>query len=572
MLRWLVCVVGLSLVAVGGLEAQTILPPRDPSARAPERARTASIRGRVVDGETGIAVVRARVRLVGGLGALNTLALTNESGGFAFTSLPRGSYMLWASKPTYVATRYPDSSAATLRAARQSIELADGQDVEGVTIAIFHGGVIAGRVIDAYGDPADTAMVQAFRVPKNRRERLTLRIGTSTNDIGEFRLSHLEPGRYLIAVTPEHNSFSEVFMPEPNDRARSQAAPTFYPGVQAVEQAQPILLERGKSVAGLAFALVDAPAATVTGVMIDPNGQPVSYGGLVGVRPIVPGSPESGFGEGGRAINGDGTFRLQVPVGEYELEGHSYDRGPNGLASDGREQFGKVHLAVNGDMSGIEIPLGYGATISGHLVFDGASALPTVQSPIWWIQIVSALPGRSDCRTGHATLKPDLSFTVDGAFGTCTVVVNGPFDPWQPRAVIHDGIDLLDETISLGNGDCLQDVQVFLTDKRTEVALQVTDDGGQATRDFVALLFPVDPRKRFDGSRFLQSYVPSRQSENVLSTPPGEYFVVAVDDADPDIFQDADALERLSRVATHVVVAEGDKLTVALRRVKLSNQ
>src|SRR5207247_8215216 len=110
--------------------AQPQTPPRDRPV-APQRTGTSVIRGRVVDGQTGNAVPRARVRLSGGRG-LHAPALTDETGAFAFKALPRGTYSLSVEKPTYVRARYPDAGQ-TLRALAQQITLADGQVVDGLT-------------------------------------------------------------------------------------------------------------------------------------------------------------------------------------------------------------------------------------------------------------------------------------------------------------------------------------------------------------------------------------------------------------------------------------------------------
>src|SRR5207247_6147440 len=207
---------------------------------------TAAIRGRVVDGQTGNAVIRARGRLSGG-GGQHAPTLTDEAGGFVFTALPRGTYAISADKPTYVQARYPDVGA-TFRTMPRPLIVADGQAVEGLTLTLFHGGAIAGRVVDAHGDPVETASVQALRLPKAGRGRPQMRSGTSTNDLGEFRLARLEPGRYVLFVIPRQDSFGEMNGPSGmTEPAEPLAAPTFYPGVSSLDQAQPITIERGGS-------------------------------------------------------------------------------------------------------------------------------------------------------------------------------------------------------------------------------------------------------------------------------------------------------------------------------------
>src|SRR5207244_7605188 len=82
------------------------LPPRDtPQALG---IGTGTIRGRVVDGQTGRPLPRAHVTLQGP-GALRPAAISDESGNFAFSALPTGLYRLIADRSTYLQGSYPDT-------------------------------------------------------------------------------------------------------------------------------------------------------------------------------------------------------------------------------------------------------------------------------------------------------------------------------------------------------------------------------------------------------------------------------------------------------------------------------
>lgn len=134
-------------------------PPRDRV--PPPRTGTAGIKGRVVDGVTGGAVARARVT-VQGPGRVSMV--TDAAGGFAFANLPAGSVMLFVEKATYLSGRYP-AAGKTIRSTSRPLTLANGQVLDNVTVPLFHGGAIMGRVLDANGDPLDNAQVNVMRVP-----------------------------------------------------------------------------------------------------------------------------------------------------------------------------------------------------------------------------------------------------------------------------------------------------------------------------------------------------------------------------------------------------------------------
>src|SRR5690242_9226968 len=157
--------VGLSCisVSVSAVSAQLRplpqgVPPRD-RRPVPPQTGTGSIRGRVVDGVTGQPIARAQVRINGRRDGVVT---TDASGTFAFTNLPAGRFTLYASKSTYLNVTFPEPNHS-LRAPR-AIDVDDGQDVENVTVTMFHGGVITGLIVDAHGDPVENVMITARRV------------------------------------------------------------------------------------------------------------------------------------------------------------------------------------------------------------------------------------------------------------------------------------------------------------------------------------------------------------------------------------------------------------------------
>src|SRR6185503_1926865 len=63
-------------------------------------------------------------------------------------------------------------------------------------------GVIIGRVYDQDGDPVENAQVQVMRYTYPRGGRQLSTVGTgSTNDLGEYRVAGLAPGRYYVSAT-----------------------------------------------------------------------------------------------------------------------------------------------------------------------------------------------------------------------------------------------------------------------------------------------------------------------------------------------------------------------------------
>ena len=555
-------------------------PPRD----GPQglQVGTGAIKGRAVDGQTGSPLPRARVRLQGP-GEPRPAVLTDEAGKFTFSDLPGSLYSLTVDKSTYLLGSYPESGDS-LRKSDRTFPLLDGQVLDGVTVSLFRGGVISGRVVDSHGEPVELANVQVLRVPRSGSGRLTgMRSGGATNDLGEFRVAGLEPGSYLLVVRPRR----EV----QDDGQAEQPVPTFYPGVSMRERALPITIERSASVAGLEITIVGGTMSRVTGRLVDSTGRAV-VGGFLNVRAIVDGL--SGvFDSAAAPVNPDGTFELRLAPGEYQIEARARRPGAVPPLQSGDEQIGMARLTVTGEaVSDVTILVGGGAKVTGRVVFDGSTPIPS--SP-GGFRVGFGSPGGPGCRTGRSVVGADWTFSVDGLLGTCVAQVNTSLGLVVKAVTIND-IDLMDRPVVFESGQELRNVEVILTNKRTNLTLQVADNRGQPTRDYVALVFPVDRTRWVENSRYIRAFAPAPsppdpawdvtkpgaaggsfagaptgrpiRPESVIGLPQGEYYVLALDDLESEAVDDRAELESLSRLATRITLTDKGPAEVSLRLVK----
>lgn len=601
------------LLAAGQLAAQVgQAPPRD---RSPgPRVGTGAIKGRVVDALAGGPVSRVAVRVNGPGGPRQ--ATTDESGAFAVTQLPAGPVMLTADKSTYLQARFPETGQ-TLRTSTRPLVLTDGQVVENVVLRMYRGSAMTGRVLDVYGDPLESAQVQALRLPKSGRGQPQMRGTTMSNDLGEFRVPRLEPGQYLLLVMPQRRPMFGPGLGPVADSAEPEPVPTFYPGVLSIDQAEPIVVERGASVTGVDIRLVAATTALVTGTLLDASAQPLMRGGSIMVRPLVKDVVQmGGFSSFGAPVRPDGTFQVKLPPGEYELEGRAAPIGGQPPSTPWSEQLAMARLSVAGDVSGLTLQIGLGARISGRVVFNGASPIPAVPAntagAVMWTP-----DGTGLCRPGRTEVEPDWTFTVEGLFGRCAPRMNAPIPGWMVQSMTTDGKEI-DQPITFTPGMHMRDVVVVMTDKPTDVTFHVTDEQGTPTREYVGLLFAADKQKWMDNSgRYIRTLVPpvdvspggtrnapavlggleggfgggfrggsvsggtfgsamaiapAARSERITGLAAGDYYAVAVDDIEAESVRDPELLERLSRDAVRVTLGYGVRAEVNVRRMRLASR
>jgi Carboxypeptidase regulatory-like domain len=188
----------------GGVVANPGQAPKGDNQQA--KSGTATVRGRVVAGDSGQPLRKAQVRIMANISPGSTqlpesrLVTTDASGRYEFKELPAGRYNLTASKGVYVSLQY-----GQLRPFEpgKPLDILDGQTLERIDFALPRGSVITGRVVYEFGEPVSEVQVSAMRyqyTPAGRQLAMAGRQAT-TNDIGEYRLFALAPGDYYVSAT-----------------------------------------------------------------------------------------------------------------------------------------------------------------------------------------------------------------------------------------------------------------------------------------------------------------------------------------------------------------------------------
>jgi Carboxypeptidase regulatory-like domain len=565
----------------------TQAPPRDRV--PPPRVGTAVVKGRVVDGTTGAAIARARVMMQGVGGGAP--ALTDADGGFTFTGLPPGPVMVMVQKSTYLPARYP-AAGRTIRSQIRPTILRDGQVLDNIVVPMFHGGSITGRVFDANGDPVDYAQVTLLRMPAGGRAgKPVMREGTQTNDLGEFRLGRLEAGTYLVQVNArrmDEMAFSSSSPLAPQAPPAAQPLPTFYSSALAIEQAQPIIVDRAQSVSGIDVVLAEGIPGIVTGIVTLADGQPLpanTYPSVMVRRVVSDVSQNWDYSSSGATTRPDGTFRAVLAPGDYMIEARVNPR-MGGPTRQEDEQLATARVSVvSGGEESLTLAVGPGASATGRVVFEGTTPPPSSPGRTR----IPMFSNSGMCRSGEAEVAPDWSFRITGLTGTCSADPRGTFGRWMLKSIIVHGENVVDSPVTFQPGQQLRNVQVIVSDKQSSMVFQVADENGQTTREYVVVAYPVDKERWTNGAR---TYMPpiftnpdamrapmnqpgpaaaaAARPQMLSGLRSGDYYVIAVDDMEPEDFRDPVVLDRLRSSATRVTLPEGATIEVPLRRVNFA--
>jgi hypothetical protein len=225
-----------------------------------------------------------------------------------------------------------------------------------------------------------------------------------------------------------------------------------------------------------------------------------------------------------------------------------------------------VPLTVTGsDVTGLAVVSGPTGTARGRIVFEGGTPAGVTTGSVMMASIPVAL--EQLILGGAARIADDWSFEISGLFGKRMIRANLPTG-WFLKSIVLNGTDITDAPAEFKTGEETTGLEITLSQKMASVTGTVQTAKGQATTDYVVVVFAADQAKWGFQSRFVQA-VRADQSGSFLAKglPAGEYVAVALPYLEPGEEGDPDVLERLRPQGTPVTLGDGDtrQLTLKLR-------
>jgi protocatechuate 3,4-dioxygenase beta subunit len=301
--------------------------------QTPTAIDKAAVAGRVVEQDTQAPIAGAQVMLAVLLEGPPTapfnmrpmMATTDADGRFTFDGVDPGRYRVSATRAGF----------ASAPLSTPPMELAAGARRDDLVVAMQRGGVIAGRILDASGEPVVDMRVMALRKVQPQADVLTAAaqpqagtrtfaagqfvgsVGAQTNDLGEFRVHSLAPGEYYLQALP----MTLPVGPSAGAPAGTPiVVPTFFPGTPDAAAAQTLTVTAGQTTGDTVMRMASAAAFEISGTVVDETGQPVA-GALVRIAPPREARlmPFGGLPNQARTDD-QGTFTLRNVVnGSYTL-------------------------------------------------------------------------------------------------------------------------------------------------------------------------------------------------------------------------------------------------------------
>jgi hypothetical protein len=539
-------------------------------------------------------------------------AMTDAQGSFSVEHLPAGQYSISVQRGSFLGTSYGQKKPG---GPGTPVSLADGQKLS-LTFELVRGGVISGRVTSDDGEPLLGTQIRGWRFTNNNGVKRLQSVGyASTDDRGEYRMSGLQPGDYIVSATPNVSdavmfdrmlsdtklieeaiaaggvqppaapgfpATVSITMPVPSAPQGPQQGmgppgflPIFHPSVAAPLDATVIRVTGGDDHPNIDIQARSIQATNIEGTVTNPPGNETAVQlTLVNDDPMMQES-----GGGARADqNGRFTFR-NIGPGRYTIvatvvpsptmtivNGVSQrPPGPPAALDDSQKLWGRTPIEVNGEpFLSATVNMRPGRTVSGQVIFD--MERPPDLTRLKMRVSLNPAPGASQPMYGQ---MPQAELGPDGRF-TLTAIPPGRYMfqlPGVPKSAIVNGEDTLDGGFNFTAARDVTDAVLTITDKVTEITGVLMEATGRPVTNFSVIAATIDERYWTPASRRIMV---SRQSPDgrytLRNLPPGTYMLAALADLDPGGQYDLDLLKSLaSSGAMRVTLGEGQKLTQDLQ-------
>ena len=486
------------------------------SAQTPGKGPTASISGRVTIDGKGVAGITVAATSSSSPLENRTVAkaTTDDDGKYQLTELAAGQFTIMPLAKAFVA-----STSGGYKPPGQSITVAEGETITKIDFALIRGGVITGRITDTDGRPVIGERVNVVaKDASDASPPLTVFDGSrnKTDDRGIYRVYGLSPGNYKVSIGQAAAAANVAIM----GMGGSQYIKTFYPGV--TEEAKATLLEINEGTEVTNIDLVARKSVrgfSVSGRVVDADsGQPVASMFVVHSSLNEGTQQLGGINFSGGQTDANGKFRLDnIQPGHYAAYTLSTGEATNSYSDQ------TPFDVVDADVSGIEIKVRRGATISGVAVVEN-NFDPAVTSLLQTVSLFAFSTTKGGTPSfSRAQINRDGSFSFSGlAPGKVQMNVVGFPTPPKGLTLVRTELDGIEqrEGIEVTAGAKVTGVRLVFAFGAGSIRGEVRAEGGTLP---AGLTIQVIIRSSTGGSRHFTGVVDARGHFVVENVPPGAY-------------------------------------------------
>jgi hypothetical protein len=525
--------------------------------------QTCTVSGIVIRRQDSAPLKNATVQLANNSDREHHIATkTTADGHFLLKNVPAGQYKLIVTRNGYV---YQELGQKKPGDPGAMFTLRPGQRIADLVFKLGLAGVISGKVFDEDGEPMVGVAVRAMRqVYTDGRKVLQATTQQETNDLGEFRVFGLEPGRYYISAEMEgwnRIAGDREFSNSEKNTGEKGYAKIYYPNAPEAASASSVYVKEGEEISSIDIFMKEVTVYRVRGKVqnLFPH-QGTGDTQLVVVRRTqIPGWDSMGVQMAAKA---DGSFEIpELAPGEYTVIAFFFDQGKSFSTQE------DVNV-LNADVSGLTLVISSGVDIPGQLLWDGKPSLEGERASIY------LSPEESGVRVwggGEAHVDEKSQFTMkEVPQGTFRINVDGLSKDCYIKEV-QFGENVLPDRVLHAKRGVSAELRITISSKGARLQGIVANDESLPVAGVWVVAVPEESKRSL---RYLYKAVTTDQygRYDLRGLVPGKYMIFALDGVARGEWEDPEFLKTNGAKAVIVEVSDSDAKSTDLHLIQLESK